>query len=82
MFLSDYLWNTLLTALAAITLWWVKSTKTDIDTLRTLIHKTREDSSRDFVTKEMLRDHNTEITKRLDRLESKIDTLVLKLTNK
>ena len=71
-------WNTILSVLAAFTVLWVKGTKTEISELRSVLYKTREDNARDYVTKDDLKSHNAELNKRLDRLEEKIDTLVIR----
>jgi len=76
------LWNAVLSILAAFTVLWVKNTKVEISELRTVLYKTREENAKDYVTRDDLKVHNAEIAKRLDRLEEKIDTLVLKVTDK
>ena len=62
------LWSTVLSLLAALTVLWV----------RTILYKTREESAREYVTREDLKSHNAELNKRLDRLEEKIDTIVIR----
>lgn len=72
------LWSTVLSLLAALTVLWVRATKTEINDIRDILYKTREESAREYVTREDLKSHNAELNKRLDRLEEKIDTIVIR----
>jgi len=72
------LWSTVLSLLAALTVLWVRTTKTEINDIRNILYKTREESAREYVTREDLKSHNAELNKRLDRLEEKIDTIVIR----
>ena len=56
--------------------WWLKTQREELDRLRILLNRTREEMAREFVTKEDSNQVLSQIMNKFDRLEEKIDRLM------
>jgi len=67
------IWNTLLSFVSALLMFWLKVSHDEVKRLSILISKTREEHSDKFVTKADMHNDINRVLTRLDRLEGKID---------
>jgi DNA-directed RNA polymerase sigma subunit (sigma70/sigma32) len=67
------IWNTLLSFVSALLMFWLKVSHDEVKRLSILISKTREEHSDKFVTKADMHNDINRVLSRLDRLEGKID---------
>ena len=67
------IWNTLLSFISALLMFWLKVSHDEVKRLSILISKTREEHSDKFVTKADMHNDINRVLSRLDRLEGKID---------
>ena len=72
----DALWNTGLTAVIAFVVWWIKSQKEELDRVRILLNRTREEMAKEYVTKADSSAVMGQIVAKFDRIEEKIDRLM------
>ena len=56
--------------------WWIKTQKEELDRVRVLLNKTREELGRDYVSKADSNQVLSQIMNKFDRLEEKIDKLM------
>ena len=58
--------------------WWIKSQKEELDRVRILLNRTREELAKDYVSKADSNQVLSQIMSKFDRLEEKIDRLMEK----
>jgi Tfp pilus assembly protein PilO len=58
--------------------WWIKTQKEELDRVRILLNKTREELGKDYVSKTDSNQVLSQIMNKFDRLEEKIDKLMAK----
>ena len=74
--LSPYImWNILLTLVVAPLLYTIRSNTSESKRLDILLNKTREEMSKDYVTKKELSDGMDRVFDTLDKIEEKLDKL-------
>ena len=56
--------------------WWLKTQREELDRLRILLNRTREEMAKEYVTKSDSSDVLSQIMNKFDRLEEKIDRLM------
>ena len=56
--------------------WWIKTQKEELDRVRVLLNKTREELAKDYVSKADSNQVLSQIMNKFDRLEEKIDKLM------
>ena len=56
--------------------WWIKTQKEELDRVRVLLNKTREELAKDYVSKADSNQVLGQIMSKFDRLEEKIDRLM------
>jgi len=56
--------------------WWIKSQKEELDRVRILLNRTREEMAKEYVTKTDSNQVLSQIMNKFDRLEEKIDKLM------
>ena len=56
--------------------WWIKSQKEELDRVRILLNRTREEMAKEYVTKSDSNQVLSQIMNKFDRLEEKIDKLM------
>ena len=56
--------------------WWIKTQKEELDRVRVLLNKTREELAKEYVTKSDSNQVLSQIMNKFDRLEEKIDKLM------
>ena len=75
------LWSGVLSFFTAILMWVLKEKSEDIKRLEILLSKTREEHTRDYVTKSDVHNDFNRVLSRLDRLEEKLDTFMKEQRN-
>lgn len=56
--------------------WWIKTQKEELDRVRILLNRTREEIAKEYVTKSDSNQVLSQIMNKFDRLEEKIDKLM------
>ena len=56
--------------------WWIKTQKEELDRVRILLNRTREELAKDYVSKADSNQVLAQIMSKFDRLEEKIDRLM------
>ena len=56
--------------------WWIKTQKEELDRVRILLNRTREELAKDYVSKADSNQVLSQIMSKFDRLEEKIDRLM------
>ena len=56
--------------------WWIKSQKEELDRVRILLNRTREEMAKEYVTKNDSSQVLSQIMSKFDKLEEKIDKLM------
>jgi Tfp pilus assembly protein PilO len=56
--------------------WWLKTQREELDRLRILLNRTREEMAKEYVTKSDSSEVLSQIMNKFDRLEEKIDRLM------
>ena len=56
--------------------WWLKTQREELDRLRILLNRTREEMAKEYVTKSDSSEVLLQIMNKFDRLEEKIDRLM------
>ena len=72
----DALWNTMLTAIVGLIVWWIKSQSDDAKRFQILLNRTREEIARDYVTKQEVHADINRVLDRLERLDEKLDRML------
>jgi hypothetical protein len=72
----DALWNTLLTAIVGLIVWWIKSQSDETKRVQILLNRTREEIARDYVTKQEVHADINRVLDRLERLDEKLDRML------
>jgi DNA/RNA endonuclease YhcR with UshA esterase domain len=67
------LWNTALSFVSALILFWVKTATDEQKRIQILLNRTREEIAKEYVTKSEVHADVNRVLDRLDRLEQKID---------
>jgi hypothetical protein len=77
---ATMLWNLLLSVVAGAMVWWIRGVNTRIEETRVLVSRTREDIARDYALKDDVDKDLRQIMDRFDRLETKLDKLIERMT--
>lgn len=72
----DALWNTMLTAIVGLIVWWIKSQSDEAKRVQILLNRTREEIARDYVTKQEVHADINRVLDRLERLDEKLDRIM------
>ena len=72
----DVILNILFAAVIGGLGWWIKTQKEELDRVRILLNRTREELAKDYVSKADSNQVLAQIMSKFDRLEEKIDRLM------
>ena len=72
----DAILNILFGVVIACIGWWLKTQREELDRLRILLNRTREEMAKEYVTKSDSSEVLSQIMNKFDRLEEKIDRLM------
>ena len=72
----DAILNILFGVVIAMIGWWLKTQREELDRLRILLNRTREEMAKEYVTKSDSSEVLSQIMNKSDRLEEKIDRLM------
>ena len=67
------LWNTALSFVSALILFWIKSSSDEQKRIQILLNRTREELAKEYVTRSDVHSESNRVLQRLDRLEEKLD---------
>jgi len=70
------LWNTALSFISALILFWVKSVMDEQKRIQILLNRTREEIAKEYVTKADVHGDINRVLQRLDRLDEKLDAFM------
>jgi hypothetical protein len=80
----DVVWNGVLTVACGCFVWWIKSQKSEFQNIYDMIGEikrrvadTREDMAKIYVTKEDSERDREEVMRRFDKIEEKLDALII-----
>ena len=76
------IWNAVLTMAIGGFLWWIRSTSASIAKIKDELSETRENIAVTYASKEDVKDDLKQLLQRFDRLESKIDDMIRRQSNK
>ena len=76
------IWNAILTMAIGGFMWWIRSTSAAISKVKEEAATSREKMALLYATKEDVKDDMTQLMQRFDRLESKIDDMIRRQSNK
>jgi len=74
------LWNLILSVVAGAMVWWIRGVNTRIEVTRVLVSRTREDMAREYALKNDVERDLRQIMDRFDRLETKLDNLLERMS--
>ena len=77
---TTMLWNLLLSVVAGAMVWWIRGVNTRIEETRVLVSRTREDMAREYALKNDVERDLRQIMARFDRLETKLDNLLERMS--
>ncbi len=77
---ATMLWNLLLSVVAGAMVWWIRGVNTRIEETRVLVSRTREEMAREYALKEDVERDLRQIMARFDRLETKLDNLLERMS--
>ena len=72
----DVILNLLFAGVISGLSWWIKTQKEELDRVRILLNRTREELAKDYVSKADSNQVLAQIMSKFDRLEEKIDRLM------
>lgn len=72
----ELVWNTLLTFISALILFWVKLVTDEQKRVQILLNKTREEIAKEYVTRADMHGDINRVLNRLDKLDEKLDAFM------
>ena len=76
---STMIWNLLLTIGCGSFVWWIRGLSNKIESLEKNLFETKEDVAKNYASKSDMRVSMDDLAKRFDKLEEKLDAIVLKI---
>ena len=73
------IWNLLLTLGCGSFIWWIRGLSNKIDSLEKNLFETKEDVAKNSASKSDMRVSMDDLAKRFDKLEEKLDAILLKI---
>ncbi len=73
------IWNLLLTLGCGSFIWWIRGLSNKIDSLEKNLFETKEDVAKNYASKSDMRVSMDALAKRFDKLEEKLDAILLKI---
>ncbi len=73
------IWNLLLTLGCGSFIWWIRGLSNKIDSLEKNLFETKEDVAKNYASKSDMRVSMDDLAKRFDKLEEKLDAILLKI---
>lgn len=70
------LWNSALSFISALILFWIKSVMDEQKRIQILLNRTREEIAKEYVTKADVHGDINRVLQRLDRLDEKLDAFM------
>ncbi len=72
----EMIWNTGLSFVSALILFWIKLTVDEQKRIQILLNKTREEIAKEYVTKSDVHNDINRVIHRLDKLDEKLDAFM------
>ena len=76
---STMIWNLLLTLGCGSFVWWIRGLSNKIESLEKNLFETKEDVAKTYASKSDMRVSMDDLAKRFDKLEEKLDAILLKI---
>ena len=76
---STMIWNLLLTLGCGSFVWWIRCLSKKIESLEKNLFETKEDVAKNYASKSDMRVSMDDLAKRFDKLEEKLDAILLKI---
>tara|TARA_B000000609_G_scaffold23800_1_gene15236 strand:- start:4313 stop:4564 length:252 start_codon:yes stop_codon:yes gene_type:complete len=76
---STMIWNLLLTLGCGSFVWWIRGLSNKIESLEKNLFETKEDVAKNYASKSDMRVSMDDLAKRFDKLEEKLDAILLKI---
>jgi len=76
---STMIWNLLLTIGCGSFVWWIRGLSNKIESLEKNLFETKEDVAKNYASKSDMRVSMDDLAKRFDKLEEKLDAILLKI---
>ena len=76
---STMIWNLLLTLGCGSFVWWIRGLSNKIESLEKNLFETKEDVAKNYALKSDMRVSMDDLAKRFDKLEEKLDAILLKI---
>ena len=73
------IWNAILTIAGGSLVWWIRGVSMKIDSIEKEVYDARTEMAKEYASKKDLRVGMDDLAKRFDKLEEKIDTILLKV---
>lgn len=73
------IWNLLLTLGCGSFVWWIRGLSNKIESLEKNLFETKEDVAKNYASKSDMRVSMDDLAKRFDKLEEKLDAILLKI---
>ena len=73
------IWNAILTIAGGSLVWWIRGVSMKIDSIEKEVYDARTEMAKEYASRKDLRVGMDDLAKRFDKLEEKIDTILLKV---
>ena len=73
------IWNAILTVAGGSLVWWIRGVSVKIDEIERTVYETKTEMAREYGCKEDLRRGMDDLGRRFDKIEEKIDTVLIKI---
>ena len=73
------IWNAILTVAGGSLVWWIRGVSVKIDEIERTVYETKTAMAREYASKKDLRLSMDDLGRRFDKIEEKIDTVLIKI---
>ena len=73
------IWNAILTVAGGSLVWWIRGVSVKIDEIERNVYEAKTEMAREYASKKDLRLSMDDLARRFDKLEEKIDTVLIKI---
>ena len=71
------IWNAILTVAGGSLVWWIRGVSVKIDEIERNVYEAKTEMAREYASKKDLRLSMDDLARRFDKLEEKIDTVLI-----
>ena len=73
------IWNAILTVAGGSLVWWIRGVSVKIDEIERNVYEAKTEMAREYASKKDLRLSMDDLARRFDKLEEKIDKVLIKI---